>query len=137
MEKCSSPYNWIFDGHKTLLDERSWLGYKSRMLTKPLYFAPMLFIPLLLIGCNQDEHGHAELKTGKELFEHHCAPCHQQDGKGMFLKGFPAIKNTQLDAWQISHKIRGEEAEGRKMPSFAQMSEAEALLISNYIKNLK
>jgi mono/diheme cytochrome c family protein len=97
----------------------------------------ILGLSLILIGCDPDEHEHPQSKTGRELFVVHCAPCHQKDGKGLFIKGFPSIQNTQLDAWQISHKIRESESTDRKMPTFSNMSESEALLISNYIKSLK
>ena len=93
-------------------------------------------MPLLLASCQSDDHDHNELATGKSLFEEHCSTCHRQDGKGMFLKGFPPIRSTEMDSWQISHKIRGQE-EGRNMPSFNDMSEAEAVKIANYVKSLK
>ena len=101
-------------------------------------FIGCALMPFLLISCQSDEHDHDhdQLATGKSLFEEHCSTCHRQDGNGMFLKGYPPIRSTEMDSWQISHKIRGEE-EGRNMPSFSDMTEAEATKIANYVKSLK
>jgi len=99
---------------------------------------PLIIISLFfIVGCHKDEHDHPELTTGKQLFEFHCSPCHRQDGKGMFLKGYPPIRNTELFSWQLSHKIRREESEARKMPSFKKMPISEANLIAKYLKTLK
>ncbi len=93
-------------------------------------------ILLILSGCDKDVHNHPELVTGKQLFEHHCAGCHQSDGGGKFLKGVPANKNTQLSEVQLRHKLRGSKMEGSIMPSFPNMSEQEAEKISHYVKSL-
>jgi mono/diheme cytochrome c family protein len=87
-------------------------------------------------GSHADEHNHPELITGKQLFEFHCSTCHQMDGNGNVLAGYPAINHTTLRTWQIRHKIQGEKVEGRQMPSFQNMSKSEAKLIADYIKSL-
>ena len=100
------------------------------------FYLTGLVVPILLAGCHPDTHDHEVAATGQELFKEHCSGCHQQDGQGLFLKGYPAIKSTQMDTWQITHKIRGKETEGRNMPSFPDMTEAEATKIANYVKSL-
>ena len=51
-----------------------------------------LCIALLILtsSCDKDLHNHPERFTGRELFNEHCAPCHQKDGMGTFLQGVPA-----------------------------------------------
>lgn len=89
-----------------------------------------------VVGCHKDEHDHPHLTTGKQLFEFHCSACHRQDGNGKFLKGYPSIANTEFLSWEITHKIRGDEAEGRNMPSFKNMPVDEATAIAKYLKSL-
>jgi mono/diheme cytochrome c family protein len=96
----------------------------------------VLFFTVLLAGCSDDVHDHPTLVTGKQLFEHHCSGCHKNTGKGKFLKGVPANKDTNLSASQVLHKITSNENGGNKMPSFNNMSTEEAAKISVYVKTL-
>ncbi|MFD2229837.1 c-type cytochrome [Alkalimarinus sediminis] len=89
-----------------------------------------------LSGCDKDTHNHPELITGKQLFDHHCAGCHAETGKGNFLKGVPPNKQSSLSIWQIAHKIRIEANDKRKMPLYPNMSTQEAELIADYVKQL-
>lgn len=90
---------------------------------------------LMLTGCGRDVHDHPDLKTGQELFEYHCAECHQRSGQGNILLGVPANKGTELSVYQVSHKIR-KGAEKSKMPAFPNMSKEEAGKIAVYLKGL-
>ncbi|MEH6651450.1 MAG: cytochrome c [Motiliproteus sp.] len=93
-----------------------------------------LFI-VFLAGCSGDDsHDHPDLVTGQQLFDHHCAGCHKNTGRGNFLKGVPANQDTALSSGDIEHKIRTEGAEG--MPSFPTMGEAEAAKIASYLKQM-
>lgn len=91
---------------------------------------------IVLSGCDKDIHNHPNLITGKQLFDYHCAGCHAETGRGNFLKGVPANKNTSLAAWQVAHKIRIEANDKRKMPLYPNMSTQEVELIASYVKQL-
>lgn len=96
----------------------------------------LLFLTLILAGCSADEHDHPQLKTGKQLYDYHCAGCHREDGSGLFLKGVPANRDTDLSAWQIMHKVKEGEEGDTRMPVFARMPEQEATRIALYLKEL-
>ncbi|MEZ8823734.1 cytochrome c [Vibrio sp. 10N.261.55.A7] len=95
-----------------------------------------IFVLALLSGCDKDLHDHPHLTTGKQLFEHHCAGCHQKTGQGQFLKGIPANRATALSEEQISHKVTSDDTVGSKMPSFPNMDEEESAKIASYVKSL-
>ncbi len=91
---------------------------------------------LMFSGCSHDKHDHPDLRTGKQLFDYHCAECHKKTGKGQFLKGIPANKGTALSAGQVSHKVKFNDGAQSKMPSFPEMSNFEAQKIASYLKKL-
>lgn len=97
------------------------------------------FISLLgcifLSGCSDnDSHDHPGLTTGQQLFDHHCAECHKNTGKGNFLKGVPANQDTALSLDDIEHKIITGSIDG--MPAYPTMSRAEASKIAAYLKRM-
>ena len=91
---------------------------------------------LMLVGCEQaDVHDHPQLKTGEQLYNHHCASCHQRSGDGAFLGGIPAVKYTPMKIHEIVDHIRGHgRAEDTRMPRFSDMSVHEAERIAVYIR---
>lgn len=91
---------------------------------------------LALTGCDVDQHDHPDLVSGRALFEHHCAPCHKADGSGIFLKGVPASRETNLSVLQVMHKVQGHQEGERAMPKFKRMSQQEASKIAVYLKQL-
>ncbi len=103
---------------------------------KYAYFLPYFIGVVSLAGCSNDIHNHPDLVSGKQLFEYHCSVCHKDTGKGNFLKGVPANKDTELSANQIVHRIKHKDNSGDKMPVFTNMSAEEAKLISDYLKTL-
>jgi len=96
----------------------------------------IVIIYFCLNGCSKDIHDHPEQIAGKQLFELHCSSCHKVTGKGKFLKGVPANKDTLLTKSQIEHKIRDKSSANGKMPSFPEMSAGEAAKISAYLKSI-
>jgi mono/diheme cytochrome c family protein len=101
---------------------------------------PVLFsIGTLLasLASGAEELNQPRLTTGKQLYEYHCSVCHQPNGHGNAEKGYPSLIHTTLRSWQIRHKINGDEALSRKMPSFKDISKSKAKLISDYIRTLK
>ena len=71
--------------------------------------------------------------NGKQLFEHYCSECHNKSGKGDFLSGIPANKNTQMTERQIIRLIRYGKADKPNMPTFSQISQQDATLIAGYL----
>lgn len=100
----------------------------------PLFWS--IILAVVLSGCGADQHDHPDLVTGQALFEYHCAPCHKADGSGVFLKGAPANRDTDLSVWQIIHKVQQGTDEKSAMPSFEKMPQQEAAKIAVYLKQL-
>jgi len=111
------------------------MNLKSK-IRKTIFVFCAAVVHFSLTGCSKDMHDHPKLTTGKQLFEHHCASCHKVTGKGAFLKGVPANKDTILSKSQIVHKIKDQSSANEKMPSFPKMSAYEAAKISAYLKNI-
>ena len=91
---------------------------------------------LILMGCEQaDVHRHPQLKTGEQLYNHHCAACHQRSGDGAFLDGIPAVTYTPMKIHEIVDHIRGHgRSDDSRMPRFSSMSTHEAERIAVYIR---
>ena len=61
---------------------------------KKLLFAIAILTILLCISCSDNELSSMEkLAKGAELYEKHCANCHQKDGKGL-ANLFPPLLNS-------------------------------------------
>jgi mono/diheme cytochrome c family protein len=106
---------------------------------KSIYICCLIVLMTLMSGCGGDDdlHNHPDLVTGQQLFDYHCASCHQTTGTGSFLKGIPGTKDTELSVDQIRHKIAKSEGGKVAMPAFPNMPEEEALKIANYIKQMR
>ncbi len=98
-----------------------------------------LFSLSLLSGCTSNN---GKPVTGKELYEYYCAGCHRDTGAGQFLRGIPpliqnkSLNPTPLKSWQVRHKIMSGPSANRKMPSFNNINNEQARLISQYIQKL-
>jgi mono/diheme cytochrome c family protein len=89
----------------------------------------------LLMGCGRDVHNHPELTTGKQLFEHHCAECHQESGEGAFLRGIPPVIYTAMTYRQLVGYIQGHgRPDGTRMPTYESMPREEAEKIAIYVR---
>ena len=98
----------------------------------------LIILLLLLVSCNKDQHNHPNLSTGKDLFNYHCASCHNKDGSGVFLKGMPASIVTNKNQTDIILHIKeGRPSEPSKMPVYSNMSDKEAQKIAQYLLILK
>ena len=100
----------------------------------------LLSASLFSTGCNKppDDHNHPQLSTGKQLFDHHCAECHQESAKGKFFYGYPDLVESTLNRDGIVKWIQGKEvAMDSKMHAFKSMPEHEAELIADYIISLR
>jgi mono/diheme cytochrome c family protein len=97
--------------------------------------AAALVALLTLTACSdKDRHHHPELTTGAQFYEYHCSACHKLTGQGAFLAGIPALNDTDLSETAMVALIRGHgRADKTKMPSFADMPDAEATAIAAYV----
>lgn len=94
----------------------------------------LLYVGLLPACTDRDDHAHPQLKTGKQLYDHHCAACHRGEGEGSLLRGVPPVSYTDLTLRKMVDLIRGHtRAQGSRMPSFANMPTREAEAIAVYI----
>lgn len=106
-------------------------------VTLPLRGWLLAVIVLSFAGCARDAHDHPALRTGKQLFDHHCAECHGVDGAGRLFDGRPANILTLRDRDGIVDYIRGGGRHERTMPAFAAMPDAEARKIADHLLALK
>ncbi len=94
---------------------------------------------IIFTGCSRsvDDHNHPELKTGKQLFNHHCSSCHGDDGTGRLADQTPAniltFRGRDGIVEYITTTVRGD----RAMPVFKQMPRAEAVLIASHLLQLR
>ena len=101
-------------------------------------YITIMLLPLFLAACNNDQHNHPALKTGKDFFNYHCASCHNEDGSGMFLKGIPANIATSKNKIEIILHIKeGSHANHAQMPVYSNMPDQEARKIADYLLLLK
>jgi mono/diheme cytochrome c family protein len=88
-----------------------------------------------LAGCGDGHHEHPELTTGKQLFDHHCAQCHQESGEGAFLRGIPPLIYTTMTYRQLVDYVQGlSRSDHGGMPTFPTMPKAEAEKIAIYVR---
>ena len=108
------------------------------MTDRYLMYPFLAILSLTACSSNNTLHDHTNLKTGKQLFDFHCASCHSKDGHGQFLTGIPSNRDTELSIQQIITRIReNNEGEDRKMPVFNAMSADEARKIASHLLSLK
>lgn len=88
-------------------------------------------------GCSGEQHDHPDLTTGEQLYNHHCAECHREDGTGILFKSLPANILTQKSPKEIVTYITTDSNHNRLMPSFNTMPDGEAELITKHLLNLK
>lgn len=121
---------------------KNWAGgysgfrYNGGVMGRPLTVLFLLWLVMGSAGCDLDQHDHPDLKTGRELFDYHCAPCHKADGSGVFLKGVPANRHTDLSVLQVMHKVQSASGGKKAMPVFARMPQQEQVKIAIYLKYL-
>ena len=86
-----------------------------------------------VIACSE-QHQHDANLSGQQLYDLHCASCHQASGKGKFLKGVPPSKYTLLTTDELIEKITQGSQQQSKMEIFESMSKDEAEKIADYVK---
>lgn len=93
------------------------------------FFVVISAVTFLLAACEPPENA-----TGKQLFEHYCATCHKDSGKGKFLKGIPSNLHTDLSTAQIVVLIKHGKREFKDMPAFQDLTQEQAVAIADYLK---
>ena len=92
-----------------------------------------LLVSMLTACASYDDHDHPDLKSGEELYNHHCETCHGVDGSGKLVSGTPANILTQRGRDAIVNYITSNVNPQREMPVFNAMPYAEAIAITNYL----
>jgi len=88
---------------------------------------------IMLTACTSfDEHDHPDLKSGEDLFNHHCETCHGVDGSGKLVSGTPANILTERGRDAIVNYITSNVNPQREMPVFSAMPYAEAIAITSH-----
>jgi cytochrome c553 len=110
-----------------------------KSIYKASYILTAIFQLMILSSCSEsDNHHHPGLISGKDFFEHHCADCHSDSGKGLFLKGVPANIMTQMSENELIFYLKDQHRKNdSEMPVFANMPEQEARKIAAYLLQLK
>ena len=91
-----------------------------------------------LTACSDfDDHNHITLKSGEELFNHHCEDCHGVDGTGKLVTQTPANILTHKGRDDIISYITSNVNPERTMPVFSTMPYAEATAIANHLLRLQ
>jgi len=101
-----------------------------------LAFAALILI-VAVAACSRDEHDHPNLTTGEQLYNHHCAECHGEDGTGKLFDVIPANILTKRSPIEIMNYITTPVGHERQMPVFKTMPKAEARLITDYLLTLR
>ena len=99
-------------------------------------FAALLLI-VIIAACSRDDHDHPNLTTGEQLYNHHCAECHGEDGTGKLFDVIPANILTKRSPIEIMNYITTPVGNERQMPVFKTMPKAEARLITDYLLALR
>lgn len=97
-----------------------------------LYFwiASLLTMFVLLAGCSQKPD---ETSSGEELFNYHCAKCHQKSGTGKLLQRIPANSLTKMSKPDVVNLIRKGSPTKPHMPAIEQVDYAQARKIVDYL----
>lgn len=110
----------------------------SQMKYRHLSYSFLAILAFTACSSNNDLHDHPNLKTGKQLFDFHCASCHSKDGHGQFLKGIPSNRDTELSTQKIITFIRKNGDDNKRtMPVFSSMGSKEARKIAIHLLDLK
>jgi hypothetical protein len=88
-------------------------------------------------GCSGERHDHPNLMTGEQLYNHHCAECHREDGTGILFDSLPANILTEKNPQEIITYITRDSNHQRLMPAFNTMPSDEAELITKHLIKLK
>jgi len=96
-----------------------------------------LILTITLPACSKDKHDHPELTTGQQLYQHHCAECHNENGKGQFLSGVPANIAISKDSSDIINYLKTRKKHDTQMPVFKTMPLPEAKKIVKHLEQLQ
>lgn len=99
---------------------------------KPYNLSLMIILTAMLSGC-WDDTPNAQA-DGSELYDKYCEGCHGGSGKGSFLEGIPANRDTRLSRQEVTNLILYGRHDKTQMPMFYQeLKPAEAERISEYL----
>ncbi|SBS32149.1 Cytochrome c6 [Marinomonas aquimarina] len=87
-----------------------------------------------LFGCTDKKQATTDVQNGNELYSMYCASCHKESGNGQFLAGIPRNRDTQYSVNEVSDLIRVGHQDKPSMPTFSQLTPAQAYAIAAYLK---
>lgn len=109
---------------------------KSQRIPKALFWICVCII-MNAYGCSGELHEHPGLTTGKQLYNHHCAECHREDGTGVLFDSLPANILTEKSSQEVITYITADSHHTRLMPVFNTMPLDEAEVITRHLIQLK
>lgn len=89
---------------------------------------------VLLAGCTDKNSATTDVQNGKKLYSMYCANCHGENGTGQFLAGIPRNRDTHFSVNEVAELIRLGHSNMEKMPTFSQLTPAQAYAIASYLK---
>lgn len=109
---------------------------KSQQIPSTLFW---ICVCLIMSACGRsgEQHDHPDLITEEQLYNHHCAECHREDGTGILFDSLPANILTQKSPQGIITYITTDSNHNRLMPAFTTMPPDEAELITKHLMKLK
>lgn len=90
----------------------------------------MVTIIGVLAGCEQVPD---KSSSGEDLFNYHCAGCHQASGKGKYLQKIPANALTRLSKHEVVNLIRSGSQAKPHMPPVKNITYGEARKIADHL----
>jgi len=112
-----------------------WINNHKKLKGIKVRFWALGLAAATLAGFGQDNHDQRQGWNGKQLFEYHCAQCHQETGEGAFLRGIPPVVYTTMTYRQLVDYIRGHGRSGdTRMPAYELMPKAQAEKIAIYVR---
>lgn len=104
---------------------------------KPYHLLLTCTLAVVLSGCSDDTPN--AQADGRTLYNKYCEGCHGGSGKGSFLEGIPANRDTRLSRQEVTNLILYGRHDKAQMPKFYQeLKPSEAERISEYLlENLR
>lgn len=100
--------------------------------------ALVVMLGCLVLSACADDKPPTHTRSGEELYNFYCAPCHKGSGDGVFLKGVPPVRHTELSYRQMVDRIKGyNKRKDSRMPAFdltTKQAESIALYVRRRLK---
>lgn len=99
---------------------------------KPFHLSLSIALSISLLGCGNDTPN--AQASGQALYDKYCEDCHGSSGKGSFLEGIPANRETDYSRQEVTNLILYGRHDTENMPKlYKELTPAEADRISEYL----